>query len=53
MFKLKEPDFIYFDEQWNEPTTDKDVRGDYYDTDFNDGIDDYILIKPNTTSIED
>lgn len=50
---MAEYTFRFFDDQWNEPTTDKDGRGDYYDTDFNDGIDDYIPLKPNTTSIED
>jgi len=43
----------FFNDEWNEPTTNKDERGDYYDTDFNDGIDDYIPLKQTITSIED
>ena len=37
----------------NEHPTDKDNRGDYYDTDFKDGVDDYIPIKRKTKLIED
>jgi hypothetical protein len=44
----------FFNEEWNnEAPTDKDERGDYYDTDFEDGIDVYIPMKDNQTSIED
>ena len=50
---MNDNNFQYFDDQWNEPPTNKDERGDYYDTDFNDGVDDYIPLRPTTTSIED
>ena len=44
MFKKKESDFHYFNEEWNqhnEPTTDEDY--------LEDGIDDYVS-TPNKSS---
>ena len=53
--KSKEPEFTYFNEEWNmvkEKTkaTPTDERGEYYDTDFYDGVDDYVLPKSNKES---
>ena len=49
MFKKKESDFQYFNEEWNqrnEPTTD----GDFLE----DGVDDYICPTPKESgAIED
>ena len=53
MFNKKETEFTYFNEEWNEPTTSKDERGDFYDTDFNDGIDFYTPSKEKNQTIED
>ena len=45
--------FTFFNEEWNEPPTNKDERGDNYDTDFEQNIDEYVPLKENNTSIED
>jgi len=45
--------FKFFNDEWNEPTTDNDNRGDNYDTDFEDGVDLYIPKSTPITSIED
>ena len=47
MFKKRESDFTYFNEEWNqyEPTT----NGDYLE----DGIDDYISTPTKSTAVED
>jgi len=51
--KTKEPEFIYFEDSWNETPTNKDERGEYYDTDFQQGVDEYQSNDRNITSIED
>jgi hypothetical protein len=48
MFKLKEPNFTYFNDEWNEPTT----NDDYGDT-YEDGIDERYPYNKSKTSIED
>jgi|SaaInl5LU_22_DNA_1037371.scaffolds.fasta_scaffold44840_4 hypothetical protein len=47
MFKKKESDFRYFNEEWNsnEPTTD----GDYLE----DGIDDFVSTPSKSEAVED
>ena len=48
MFKKKESDFQYFNEEWNrsnEPTTDEDF--------LEDGIDDYVSTPTKSGAIED
>ena len=48
MFKKKESDFQYFNEEWNqrnEPTTDEDS--------LEDGIDDYVSTPQKSTAYED
>jgi hypothetical protein len=47
MFKKKEPDFTYFNEEWNrnEPTTDEDY--------LEDGVNDYISIPTKSEAYED
>ena len=50
---MNDNNFQYFDDQWNEPTTIKDERGDYYDTDFEQGVDEYVPKKDSITTIED
>ena len=46
MFKKKEGDFRYFNEEWNnEPTTDEDW--------LEDGVDDYVSIGNKKNIIED
>jgi len=48
MFKKKESDFTYFNEEWNqrnEPTTDEDY--------LEDGIDYYISTPTKSTAYED
>ena len=48
MFKKKESDFQYFNEEWNrsnEPTTDEDF--------LEDGIDDYVSTPTKSSAYED
>ena len=46
MFKKKEADFRYFNEEWNnEPTTDEDY--------LEDGIDDYVSTPNKSSAYED
>jgi len=48
MFKKKESDFQYFNEEWNrsnEPTTDEDF--------LEDGVDDYVSTPTKSGAIED
>jgi hypothetical protein len=47
MFKKKESDFTYFNEEWNsnEPSTDEDY--------LEDGIDDFISYPHKSTAVED
>ena len=48
MFKKKESDFQYFNEEWNqrnEPTTDEDF--------LEDGIDDFVSTPTKSGAIED
>lgn len=48
MFKKKESDFTYFNEEWNrsnEPTTDEDF--------LEDGVDDYVSTPTKSGAIED
>ena len=48
MFKKKESDFQYFNEEWNrsnEPTTDEDY--------LEDGIDDFVSTPTKSGAIED
>lgn len=48
MFKKRESDFTYFNEEWNqknEPTTDEDY--------LEDGIDDYVSTPTKSSAYED
>ena len=47
MFKKKESDFHYFNEEWNsyEPTTDEDY--------LEDGVDDYVSVPNKRGVVED
>lgn len=48
MFKKKESDFQYFNEEWNqrnEPTTDEDF--------LEDGVNDYVSVPKGSGAIED
>ena len=48
MFKKKESDFQYFNEEWNqrnEPTTDEDF--------LEDGIDDFVSTPTKSSAYED
>jgi hypothetical protein len=47
MFKKKESDFQYFNEEWNrnEPTTDDDL--------LEDGVNDYFSIPTKSEAVED
>jgi hypothetical protein len=46
--------FKFFNDEWNEPTTNTDNRGDNYHTDFEQGVDEYVHLRNDRiTFVED